>query len=82
MKITTTIIENENYSQIFVVASELEKEEIKNEIEKQKKKESYMMNFWQKQKKEKIKKMMMQGRANKIFIKPCKIRQTVIKYKT
>ncbi len=38
MKITTTIIENENYSQIFVVASELEKEEIKNEIEKQKKK--------------------------------------------
>ena len=38
MKITTTIIENENYSQIFVVASELEKEEIKNKIEKQKKK--------------------------------------------
>ena len=38
MKITTTIIENENQSQIFVVASELEKEEIKNEIEKQKKK--------------------------------------------
>lgn len=38
MKITTTIIENENYSQIFVVAPELEKEEIKNEIEKQKKK--------------------------------------------
>ena len=38
MKITTTIIENENYSQIFVVAAELEKEEIKNEIEKQKKK--------------------------------------------
>ena len=38
MKITTTIIENENYSQIFVVAEELEKQEIKNEIEKQKKK--------------------------------------------
>ena len=37
MKITTTIIENENYSQIFVVAEELEKQEIKNEIEKQKK---------------------------------------------
>lgn len=38
MKITTTIIESENYSQIFVVEPELEKEEIKNEIEKQKKK--------------------------------------------
>ena len=38
MKITTTIIESENYSQIFVVSEELEKEEIKNEIEKQKKK--------------------------------------------
>ena len=38
MKITTTIIEIENYSQIFVVEPELEKEEIKNEIEKQKKK--------------------------------------------
>lgn len=38
MKITTTIIENENYSQIFLVAEELEKEEIKNEIEEQKKK--------------------------------------------
>ena len=38
MKITTTITENENYSQIFVEAEELEKEEIKNEIEKQKKK--------------------------------------------
>lgn len=38
MKITTTIIENESYSQIFVEAEELEKKEIKNEIEKQKKK--------------------------------------------
>ena len=38
MKITTTIIKNENYSQIFVIAQELDKEEIKNEIEKQKKK--------------------------------------------
>ena len=38
MKITTTIIESENYSQIFVVSEEIEKEEIKNEIEKQKKK--------------------------------------------
>ena len=45
MKITTTIIENENYSQIFVVASELEKEEIKNEIEKQKKKENKVAIF-------------------------------------
>ena len=34
MKITTMIIENENYSQIFVIAGELEKEEIKKEIEK------------------------------------------------
>lgn len=37
MKITTTIIKNETYSQIFVEAGELEKKKIKDEIEKQKK---------------------------------------------
>ena len=38
MKITTTIIENQSYSQIFVDEEELKNKEIKNEIEEQKKK--------------------------------------------
>lgn len=38
MKITTTIIENESYSQIFVNTEELQKKEIKKEIDEQKKK--------------------------------------------
>ena len=38
MKITTTIIENENYSQIFVEKNEMEQKEIRDEIEKLKKK--------------------------------------------
>ena len=38
MKITTTTIENENYSQIFVEKNEMEQKEIKDEIETLKKK--------------------------------------------
>ena len=34
MKITTTIIENENYSQIFVEEQEIKQKKIKEEIEK------------------------------------------------
>ena len=38
MRITTTIIENENYSQIFVEKNEMEQKKIRDEIEKLKKK--------------------------------------------
>ena len=38
MKITTTTIENENYSQIFVEKNEMEQKKIRDEIEKLKKK--------------------------------------------
>ena len=38
MKITTTIIENENYSQIFVEKNEMEQKKIRDEIERLKKK--------------------------------------------
>ena len=38
MRITTTTIENENYSQIFVEKNEMEQKEIKDEIERLKKK--------------------------------------------
>ena len=38
MRITTTTIENENYSQIFVEKNEMEQKKIRNEIEKLKKK--------------------------------------------
>lgn len=37
MKVTTTTIENENYSQIFVEKTEMEQKEVKDEIEKLKK---------------------------------------------
>lgn len=36
MKITNTIINNKSYSQIFVELKELEKNEVKSEIEKRK----------------------------------------------
>ncbi len=38
MKITTTMVENENYSQIFVEKKEMEQKKVKDEIEKLKKK--------------------------------------------
>ena len=38
MRITTTTIENENYSQIFVEKNEMEQKKIRDEIEKLKKK--------------------------------------------
>ena len=38
MRITTTTIENENYSQIFVEKNEMEQKEIRDEIERLKKK--------------------------------------------
>ena len=38
MRITTTTIENENYSQIFVEKNEMEQKKVKDEIEKLKKK--------------------------------------------
>ncbi len=34
MKITTTIIENENYSQIFIEEKEIKQKKIKEEIER------------------------------------------------
>ncbi len=37
MKITTTMVENENYSQIFVEKKEMEQKKVKDEIEKLKK---------------------------------------------
>lgn len=37
MKITTTMIENENYSQIFVEKTEMGQKEVKDKIEKLKK---------------------------------------------
>lgn len=37
MKITTTIVNDKSYSQIFATAEELKKKEIKRKIEKQKK---------------------------------------------
>ena len=45
MKITTTIIENQSYSQIFVDEEELKNKEIKNEIEEQKKKANKVAIF-------------------------------------
>ena len=45
MKITTTIIENQSYSQIFVDEEELENKEIKNKIEEQKKKANKVAIF-------------------------------------
>ena len=45
MKITTTIIENQSYSQIFVDEEELKNKEIKNEIEKEKKKANKVAIF-------------------------------------
>lgn len=45
MKITTTIIENENYSQIFVEKNEMEQKEIRDEIERLKKKEDKVAIF-------------------------------------
>ena len=38
MRITTTTVENENYSQIFVEKNEMEQKKIRDEIEKLKKK--------------------------------------------
>ncbi len=38
MRITTTTIENENYSQIFVEKNEMEQKKIRDEIERLKKK--------------------------------------------
>ena len=45
MKITTTIIENQSYSQIFVDEEEIKNKEIKNEIEEQKKKANKVAIF-------------------------------------
>ena len=38
MRITTTTVENENYSQIFIEKNEMEQKKIRDEIEKLKKK--------------------------------------------
>lgn len=38
MRITTTTVENENFSQIFVEKNEMEQKKIRDEIEKLKKK--------------------------------------------
>ena len=45
MKITTTMIENQRYSQIFGDEEELENKEIKNEIEEQKKRANKVAVF-------------------------------------